>query len=121
MRDVSHDPLSLQLRRQPGKLVQHDASDAFPAQLFGNDEVDKVNSSGLELHLEHGHQIAGELSEQARARFGRATELRGIPMGSLAVPVAAGRKPLLAEFEEWFRGWLPESRRAAENAMVGNG
>jgi dihydrodipicolinate synthase/N-acetylneuraminate lyase len=49
-----------------------------------------------------------------------ATGLRGIAMGSLAVPVAEERKMELEEFREWFRGWLPGIRKVAANATIGN-
>jgi dihydrodipicolinate synthase/N-acetylneuraminate lyase len=44
-----------------------------------------------------------------------ATELRGIQMGALPVPVAPHRQPTLEQFREWFAGWLPGARKLAEN------
>lgn len=45
-----------------------------------------------------------------------ATGLRGIPMGSLPVPVAPERSGLMDEFSEWFRGWLPAVKKMAGHA-----
>jgi dihydrodipicolinate synthase/N-acetylneuraminate lyase len=42
-----------------------------------------------------------------------ATGLRGIPMGSLPVPVAPERSGLMDEFSEWFRAWLPTMKKTA--------
>jgi len=45
-----------------------------------------------------------------------ATEVRGIPMGTLPVPVAPERLRLLQEFRDWFAGWLPAVRKVAGHA-----
>lgn len=45
-----------------------------------------------------------------------AVELRGIPMGSLPVPVAPERQHAIDEFRAWFRAWLPASNEMAANA-----
>jgi dihydrodipicolinate synthase/N-acetylneuraminate lyase len=47
--------------------------------------------------------------------------LRGIAMGSLAVPIAEEWKIVLGEFEEWFRAWLPGIRKTAANTVDGKG
>jgi len=45
-----------------------------------------------------------------------ATELRGIPMGALPVPLAPARLAALEEFRAWFLGWLPRAKESAANA-----
>ena len=45
-----------------------------------------------------------------------ATGLRGIAVGSLPVPVAPERAPLLDEFRGWFRDWLPATKKPAVHA-----
>ena len=72
-----------------------------------------------------GMQRYGDLVEQFRERAGRfaplvavkiAAGVRGIPMGSLPVPIAPERAKEMDEFREWFRGWLPAVRKTARHA-----
>jgi 4-hydroxy-tetrahydrodipicolinate synthase len=45
-----------------------------------------------------------------------AASMRGIPMGTLPVPVAPERAGEVDEFREWFRAWLPAVRKMARHA-----
>ncbi len=40
-----------------------------------------------------------------------AAAARGLKIGPAAVPLSPSRQKLLAEFQEWFRAWLPEIQR----------
>ena len=43
----------------------------------------------------------------------QATAVRGLKVGPPAVPLPAEERKLLAEFREWFQGWLPVVKREA--------
>jgi 4-hydroxy-tetrahydrodipicolinate synthase len=45
-----------------------------------------------------------------------ATELRGIKIGPLAVPLSSEKQKLLAHFREWFKNWLPNANKVAAHA-----
>ena len=45
-----------------------------------------------------------------------ATGLRGIAVGTLPVPVAPEKAPLLEEFRTWFRAWFPSTGKLAAHA-----
>ncbi len=45
-----------------------------------------------------------------------ATGLRGLKTGPPALPLSAGKQKLLAEFGEWFRGWIPAMKKLSANA-----
>jgi dihydrodipicolinate synthase/N-acetylneuraminate lyase len=45
-----------------------------------------------------------------------ATGLRGLKTGPLSVPLSPGKERLLAEFREWFQGWLPDVKKMSANA-----
>lgn len=77
MRDIGYEPCPFQLRRQRRELVQHDASDAFAPQLFGNDEIEQANSAALDLHRKNCGEIADQLAHQTGMDFGRASILCG--------------------------------------------
>jgi dihydrodipicolinate synthase/N-acetylneuraminate lyase len=44
-----------------------------------------------------------------------ATGLRGLKTGPLSVPLSPGKERLLAEFREWFQGWLPAVKKMSAN------
>lgn len=45
-----------------------------------------------------------------------AVAVRGIETGPLPVPLSAGKHQSLEEFREWFKGWLPGTRKLASHA-----
>ena len=45
-----------------------------------------------------------------------ATGLRGLKTGPASVPLSPGKERLLAEFSEWFKGWLPAVKKMSANA-----
>ena len=45
-----------------------------------------------------------------------AVAARGIPTGSLPVPLSPGRQQCLEQFREWFKGWLPATKKLAAHA-----
>ena len=45
-----------------------------------------------------------------------ATGLRGLKTGPESVPLSPGKERLLAEFREWFQGWLPAVKKMSANA-----
>lgn len=45
-----------------------------------------------------------------------ATGLRGLKTGPMSVPLSPGKERLLAEFREWFQGWLPAVKKMSANA-----
>jgi 4-hydroxy-tetrahydrodipicolinate synthase len=45
-----------------------------------------------------------------------ATELRGIKVGPLAVPMSTDKQKLLAHFREWFKNWLPGVQQVSAHA-----
>jgi len=77
MFDVRNQPIPLQFFRKRRELVQHDASDAFAPQLFGNDEIDDADGIVFDLHRQHRHQLAHEFAEESGADLGRPAVLRG--------------------------------------------
>jgi hypothetical protein len=40
-----------------------------------------------------------------------AVAARGIPTGPLAIPLSAGKQRCLEQFREWFKAWLPATRK----------
>jgi dihydrodipicolinate synthase/N-acetylneuraminate lyase len=91
---------------------------AIPELLVALDCARRVGDSARHLRLE---RLAGEFRDWA-GRFAPlvaikvATGVRGIAMGSLPVPVAPERAPLLDEFRSWFRVWLPQTVEVAHHA-----
>jgi dihydrodipicolinate synthase/N-acetylneuraminate lyase len=45
-----------------------------------------------------------------------AVAARGIPTGELPVPLSAGKLQCLEQFREWFKTWLPATKKLASHA-----
>lgn len=45
-----------------------------------------------------------------------AVAARGIPTGDLPVPLSAGKQQCLEQFREWFKAWLPATKKLATHA-----
>jgi 4-hydroxy-tetrahydrodipicolinate synthase len=45
-----------------------------------------------------------------------ATGLRGLKTGPASIPLSPGKERLLAQFREWFQGWLPAVKKMSANA-----
>ena len=45
-----------------------------------------------------------------------AVAARGIPTGELPVPLSTGKQQCLEQFREWFKAWLPATRKLASHA-----
>jgi 4-hydroxy-tetrahydrodipicolinate synthase len=45
-----------------------------------------------------------------------AVQVRGIQTGPLPVPLSAGKQQCLEQFREWFKTWLPASKKLASHA-----
>jgi 4-hydroxy-tetrahydrodipicolinate synthase len=89
---------------------------AVPELLLGLDSAIRLGLSEkigrLEKHLQDF--IAWIARFPAPIGVKEATAARGLKVGPLAVPLSPGRERDLAEFREWFLGWLPQVQRDAQ-------
>lgn len=62
--DAGYKPLALHRCRHVRELVQHDASDPFAAQLFGDDESRDADRARFERHRQHRDELANEFADE---------------------------------------------------------
>ena len=89
---------------------------AVPELLLGLDSAIRLGLAEkigrLEKHLQDFIAWIGRFPAPVGVK--EATAARGLKVGPLAVPLSPRRERDLAEFREWFLGWLPQVQRDAK-------
>jgi dihydrodipicolinate synthase/N-acetylneuraminate lyase len=83
--------------------------------------LDRAIDASRTAEIERLHSALQEFLDW-ESRFPRpaivklATGLRGLKTGTIPVPLSPAKERLLAQFREWFQGWLPSVKKMAANA-----
>jgi len=70
-----------------------------------------AQAAGLAARLREFQDWVRQFPEPALVKT--ATELRGLKVGPLAVPLSPAKQQKLAQFRAWFESWLPETKKLA--------
>jgi hypothetical protein len=116
--DVRDEPISLQLCGECRELVQHDASNPFAAQLFGNDEIEDADGVGFDVHRQHRNQLANEFAKEAGARVRRPAVLRGERADGIGIGGFDGTDEEVLAFHDGVNGRLQRGAFRPPNALL---
>jgi hypothetical protein len=116
--DVRDEPIPLQFYGECRELVQHDPSDAFAAQLFGNDKIEDANGIGFDVDSHDRYQLADELSEESGAGVRRSAVLCGERADRTGISGFDGSDEELLAFHDGVNGRLRRGALRPPTALL---
>lgn len=117
---IGNDRIFTRARHAGADGVVSGVACAVPELLVSLDRAIQNNATaeiaGLDAKLQEFIQWLDRFPAPAGIKV--ATAARGLKVGPLAVPLSPERHKQLAEFQEWFKGWLPIVKKAAACALA---
>ena len=112
---VGNDVIFTKARRAGADGVISGVASAVPELMLGLDRaIAAGDDSGVDRLEAHLRQFIAWLDRfPAPVGVKAAAAARGIKVGPLPVPLSPAKQKTLDEFQEWFKGWLPEIRQGA--------